>query len=135
MKASRTLKLIVALMLMVFIVSLCGCIIYNYVPISVLKQYDLNDEKIPAKVSDEDFSDDMVIVILKRSPTKYKPTVSDFAFYNIEDIKYLFENSERCFLFVYLKYKGKDKVLEAVKYFDSLSIVHGVFVDAYISVA
>ena len=135
MKASRTLKLIVALMLMVFIVSLCGCIIYNYVPNRVLKQYDLNDEKIPAKVSDNDFSDDMVIVILKRSPTKYKPTVLDFAFYNIENIEYLFENSERCFLFVYLKYKGKDKVLEAVKYFDSLSIVYSVSPDEYLSFA
>ena len=79
--------------------------------------------------------DDMVIVILKRSPTKYKPTVLDFAFYNIGHIRYLSENSERCILFVYLKYKGKDKVLEAVKYFDCLRIVYHVSPDEYLSVA
>ena len=117
------------------IVAFTVCIRYGYVPSNVLQQYYLGDEKIPAKITDEDFEDDMVIVYLKKSPTQYNPTISDFAFYNIDYIEYLSKNSERRCLFVYLKQKGKDKVLEAVKYFDSLSIVHSVHVSGYSSLA
>ena len=116
-------------------VAFTGCIRYGYVPSNVLQQYYLGDEKIPAKITEEDFEDDIVIVFLKKSPTQYNPTISDFAFYNIDYIKYLFKNSERRCLFVYLKQKGKDKVLEAVKYFDSLRIVHSVHVSGYAALA
>ena len=110
-------------------VAFTGCIRYGYVPSNVLKQYYLGDEKYSAhNYEDEDFTDDMVIIVFKRSLTNYKPKPSDFSFYNIKSIDFINDNPStgRHIAFVYLKQKGRDKVLEAVKYFDSLSIVQSV---------
>ena len=136
MKKNQFIKFTISIFLVVFIMAtFAGCIGYGYVPDHVLKHYDLSDEKISAEIDENgDFEDDMVIVTLKKSPTKYNPTVSDFAFYNIDYIEYLFEDSDRRILFVYLKQKGRDKVLEAVRYFDSLIIVRYVGVSGYASI-
>ena len=129
MKASKTLKVLTILIFIMLFTVLGGCVRYGYVPSSVLKQYDLSDEKYSAhNYEDEDFTDDMVIIVFKRSLTNYKPKPSDFSFYNIKSIDFVNDNpsSGRHIAFVYLKLKSRDKVLEAVKYFDSLSIVQSV---------
>lgn len=97
-------------------------------------QFDLTDEKIWWNSNTNiDFADDKIIIIFKKTTMYPELLIEDFDYENAESIKYLFlrptggqyENAEnyRQIAVINLKEKGRDRVIEAVLYFERISII------------
>lgn len=95
-------------------------------------QFDLTDEKIYWTDNTVDYTDDEILIIFKKSYTYPELKIEDFHFDNAESIDYIFlkprdeslSANYRQIAAINLKEHGKDKVIEAVKYFERLSIVY-----------
>ncbi|MGN0765984.1 MAG: hypothetical protein ACI4MO_05860 [Christensenellales bacterium] len=101
----------------------------------VSKQFDLSEEKIYWKGSiDDNFKDDRVCIIFKRTDTYPQLKISDFKFsngarieyddlrpHNMTDANYLARYRQMAT--IYLKDTGKDKVVEAVEYLQTLDFI------------
>ncbi len=99
---------------------------------SIAKYYDMSDPKITwAGNIDENFTDDRIIVILRKNSDKKVPSLSYYGLDNAKSIRYLFGPSDSAeegtlhtdMAVIYLKEKGKDKVVEAIKIVEKKPIV------------
>ena len=126
-------KLMVAICVIVILCSMAmalfGCID------DVSKQFDLSEEKIYWKGSiDDNFKDDRVCIVFKRTDTYPQLKISDFKFsngarieyddlrpHNTTDANYLARYRQMAT--IYLKDTGKDKVVEAVEYLQTLDFI------------
>ena len=101
-------------------------------PLEIESQFDLTEEKIWWKNdSTVDFADDTILVCFKYTATYPELSIEDFNFDNAERIEYLFLRPNNGaynkdftqIAQIYLKEKGRDKVIEAVRYFERISII------------
>ncbi len=97
-------------------------------------QFDLTDEKIWWNSNTNiDFADDRILIIFKKTTTYPELSIEDFDYENAESIRYLFlrptdgqygnAKNYRQIAEIHLKEKGRDKVIEAVRYFERISII------------
>lgn len=80
-----------------------------------------------------DFADDRILICFQKTATYPELSVEDFMYENAESIRYLalhptggkYENAENYtqIAVIVLKEKGRDKVIEAVQYFERISII------------
>ncbi len=100
------------------------------------EQFDSTDPKIFWEGNiDEDFDDDRVVVVLKRTKTYPELKIRHFGLDNGERLEYLWfrpygdppygdpPSDFRQILVIYLKQHGKEKVLEAIKELEKLSFI------------
>ncbi|MBQ8308823.1 MAG: hypothetical protein IJX96_03215 [Clostridia bacterium] len=96
-------------------------------------QFDLSQEKIWWNSdTNTDFADDKIVVIFKKTTIYPELSIEDFNFENAESIEYLFlrptgglydNENYRQMAAINLKEKGRDKVIEALCYFERISII------------
>lgn len=109
----------------------------------VKKHYDINDEKITWRGSiTDDFTDDLIIVTLKKSSTYPRLNLDCFDLENATIIEYplgatppehyyQLEYNEllerfRQLIFIYLEPSGKEKVIESIRKLEELQFVKEV---------
>ncbi len=97
-------------------------------------QFDLSQEKIWWNSDTNiDFEDDKIVVCFKNTTTYPELSIEDFNYENAESIEYMFlrpkdgqyENAENYtqIAVINLKEKGRDRGIEAVRYFERISII------------
>ena len=97
-------------------------------------QFDLSQEKIWWNSNtNADYTDNAILICFKKTTTYPELSIEDFNFENAESMRYLalrpsggmYENAEKYtqIAIIYLKEKGRDKVIEAVLYFERISII------------
>lgn len=120
--------------IMAIIIIICACCFVGCRD-NVSKQFDLSEEKIYWKGSiDDNFKDDRVCIIFKKTETYPQLKISDFKFsngarieyddlrpHNTTDVNYLARYRQMAT--IYLKDTGKDKVVEAVEYLQTLDFI------------
>jgi len=105
----------------------------------VLKQFDLTDTKtIWAQIDGADFTDDVVIVVLRKTSTYPELELKYFKLDNAKGIEYAdwrppayfftpgyedFLDGFRASVHITLKDTGKDKVVEAIRHLETLDFV------------
>lgn len=97
----------------------------------LLKQFDSTDPTIFWEGNiDDDFADDRVVVVLKRTTTYPELGIRHFGLDNGERLEYLWlkpngnpPSDFRQILVIYLKQHGKEKIVEAIKELEKLSFV------------
>ena len=96
-------------------------------------QFDLSQEKVWWTYDENaDFTDSEMLVCFKKTDTYPELSVADFNFENTESIEYIslrpseFETPQDFtqIAVIHLKEKGRDKVIEAVRYFERISIIY-----------
>lgn len=120
--------------IMAIIIIICACCFVGCRD-NVYKQFDLSEEKIYWKGSiDDNFKDDRVCIVFKKTETYPQLKIRDFKFsngarieyddlrpHNMTDANYLARYRQMAT--IYLKDTGKDKVVEAVEYLQTLDFI------------
>ena len=97
-------------------------------------QFDLTGKKYWwHSGTNADFADDSILICFQKTTTYPELSVEDFMYENAESISYIclrptggqYENAEKYTQIaeITLKEKGRDKVIEAVQYFERISII------------
>jgi len=98
----------------------------------LVKQFDLTDPKILWKGSiDDEFTDDLVIVLLRKTSTYPELELRHFKLDNAESMRYIgkipspgYMNPDfRQIISITLREHGKDKVVEAIRHLETIEFV------------
>ncbi|MCL2621726.1 MAG: hypothetical protein FWD32_01690 [Firmicutes bacterium] len=134
MKKNILMTFCVGLLLVVSAAGLSACKDKGGEMSEILKQFDLTDPKVVWQGNIEDaFSADKVILLLRKTTYYQELEIKHFAFNNIKSIRYSgpvdpsdygYEIVDfRQIIIVELNQTGKDRVVEAIKYFETLQFV------------